>query len=231
MKWGALAAVAGAALIVFSQPALGALLLVVGFGLIAFESMRRAQQGRPDAIEDEVSPTDRHLLAPIRKQLARLEEIVEAHADNAGVKVIGGEALEEGRAIYRQCVVLAVERAKARKYKAQLDAVRRDKAAAEQKLAASASQDEKELYEASVASYAEQERLLAEREERFQAIDAQLAQAEAALKLIVAQLSTMAQRGYAPESADDALRDSLSRLQALGQSLGETGEFLENIKT
>jgi len=231
VKWGAIAVAAGVGLIVFSQAALGALLIVAGVGFIAFDSMKKVQQSRPDAIEDDVSPADRHLLVPVRKQLAKIEEIIEGNSDNAGIKVIGSEALQEGRSIYRQCVALTVERAKARKNKAQIEEVRRDKAVAEQRLAASNGDDEKELYQTALNSYAEQEQLLAERERRFEAIDAQLAQAEAALKLIVAQLSAMAQQGAALESAGDDLRDSLSRLQALGQSLGETGEFLENIKT
>lgn len=231
MKWGFAAVAAGIVLIAFSQIPLGILLIVAGVGLIAFDSMKKVQQTRPDAIEDDVSPADRHLLAPIRKQLAKIEEITEANAQHAGVKIIGTEALQEGRSIYRQCVALVIEKANARRNKAQREQIRRDKALAEQKLAVSGDDQDKDLYQTALSSYEEQEQLLAEREKRFQAIDAQLAQAEAALKLIVTQLATMVQQGKADEVASDDLRDSLSRLQALGQSLGETGEFLENIKT
>lgn len=231
MKWGAIVAGVGAVLLVFSQFAIGALLIVGGVGLIALESMKKAQQSRPDAIEDDVSPADRHLLAPIRKQLAKIDEITRANADNSGIKVIGGEALREGNSIYQQCVTLVIEKANARKNRAQMDQVLRDKQDAQNKLALALTQDEKDLYETALGSYTEQEQLLGDRAKRFEAIDAQLAQAEAALKLIVTQLSSMAQKGMSEESQSEDLRESLSRLQALGQSLGETGEFLENIKS
>jgi len=231
VKWGAIAVVAGAGLIAFSQVALGALLVVVGVGLIALDSIKRVQQDRPDAIEDDVKPADRHLLAPIRKQLAKIEDLVRENADHAGIKVIGSEALQEGQSIYRQCVALVLEKANERKIKAQLAQVQRDKAAAEQKLSATADSAEKDLYQTAIDSYLEQERLLADRQTRFQAIEAQLAQAESALKLIVAQMSTMAHQGANQEESGEELRQSLSRLQALGQSLGETGEFLENMRT
>lgn len=230
MKWGAIVAAAGVVLLVFSQFALGALLIVGGIGLIAFESMKKAQENRPDAIEDDVNQADRHLLAPIRKQLAKIEELTEANSDHAGIKVIGAEALSEGQSIYRQCVTLVIEKANARKNKSLMAQVQKDKTEAQTKLAAAADDNEKELYQTALGSYSEQEQLLTERDKRFEAIDAQLAQAEAALKLIVTQLSTMVQQGVSEEGSSDELRDSLSRLQALGQSLGETGEFLENIK-
>lgn len=229
MKWGAIAAAAGVGLIVFSQFALGALLIVGGIGLIALESMKKAQANRPDAIEDDVSPADRHLLAPIRKQLAKIEEITSQNVGHAGIKVIGGEALNEGQSIYRQCVTLVIEKANARKNKVQIAQVQKDRAEAEAKLAGAADDGEKELYQTAVGSYSEQAMLLTERDKRFEAIDAQLAQAEAALKLIVTQLSTMAQQGISEDGSSEDLRESLSRLQALGQSLGETGDFLENI--
>lgn len=230
MKWGAIVAGAGAVLLAFSQTVIGILLIAGGIGLIAIESMKKTQQSRPDAIEDDVSPADRHLLAPIRKQLAKIEEITQANQDHAGIKVIGAEALNEGRSIYRQCVSLVVEKANARKNRSQMSQVQRDRQEAETKLAASTTDDEKDLYATALSSYAEQEQLLGERDKRFEAIDAQLAQAEAALKLIVTQLSSMAQQGAVEEGQNDELRGSLSRLQALGQSLGETGDFLENIK-
>ncbi len=229
MKWGAIVAAAGVGLIVFSQFALGALLIVGGIGLIALESMKKAQANRPDAIEDDVNPADRHLLAPIRKQLAKIEEITSQNAGHAGIKVIGGEALNEGQSIYRQCVTLVIEKANARKSNVQIAQILKDKSIAALKLTEATSDEEKDLYQTALNSYDQQAQLLAERNKRFEAIDAQLAQAEAALKLIVTQLSTMARQGVFEDGSSEELRESLSRLQALGQSLGETGDFLENI--
>ena len=230
MKWGAIATALGVGLLAISQFALGALLIVGGIGYIAFESMKRTQQARPDAIEDDVSPADRHLIAPIRKQLSKIEEIVEANGENAGVKIIGTEALNEGKSIYQQCVLLVIEKANSRKNNAQLQQVTKDSLEAETKLATAQTEEEKAIYQTAIDSYSKQVSMLTEREERFKAIGAHLDQAEASLKLIVTQLMTLAQEGTASGTTDDELRTSLSRLQSLGQSLGETGDFLENIK-
>jgi hypothetical protein len=231
MKWAMTSIILGIVLIGFGQIGLGGLFVVGGIGYGAFLGMKNAQAIRTDAVEDEVNPNDRYLITPIRKQVIKIEETIQSNPNNPAIKVIGAEALDEARDIYKQCVGLVLEKSEERRIAEQRLQAQKDVDEAQTKLSQSTTDDEKALYTSALDTNQKLLRVCDEKMKRFESIAANLTQAEAALKLMVSQLAAMAREGEGAGEADSELRASLTRLQTLGKSIGETDEFLENKTT
>jgi DNA repair ATPase RecN len=206
---------------------LGLLIGVLGVAVIAYGAMRREGLPAADTAGDEFNPKYRVYMAPLRKLHAEIETLVEEHKDSTTIRVIGKEALEESAAVLEQAVKLVVSAEDLRHALQGKATAESDILDLQNQLQTAASDDERETLQHSIDARKLEVERYAALDQRLSEIHAGLRQAEAALAEVKSKLVLVASNPEQIEDGDQELRERLSRLHALSDSLGESDALLE----
>lgn len=221
-----IASLVGLVLVLLSKFEFAVLAFLFGTACILVGAIRKGATTRSSDSVDGMDGDSRALFVPIKRLVGEIEEIVTRHQDGALMRTIGEEARTEAIRIREQI-------AKALAIRSDLKRARRGASLANQEIGrlqtaiATADEGEKPGLESTLAARQIELEHYASVNESIEAIDRAVKQAEAGLSEIRARLAVgVTGELTASSSADDNLRESLSRMKALSISVDEAEQVL-----
>jgi hypothetical protein len=216
---------------IVGAPALIALGIVGWVASLAYHTIReQSARNRQEAAFDSLPPSARLRMKKLHSTYDQLKQMIELHSDRTAVRVVGQEALREAENVLGHALRLAQARAELeRTLRARSQATLELQRLQDAETQASEGPARNAIQDAIVAKSAEIKRYdtITEGIER---IDAQLVKAESTLSELKSQVALAGANAARTGEDSSGLDQVVSELQALGSSLQEAENFLEDVK-
>jgi hypothetical protein len=211
-----------------SEAAIMVLGLVLAVGAMAANAISYSVRNRADDSDQDLSPTSRTMLRPIRVLKQELEDLV-AGTKSETVRVLGLEALEDARHLYGQAVSMLRNRDTLTKNLFNHSTTEAEVSRLEKSLKTAQGDDATALSTTLEARRTEIEHYH-RMQEQVGRIDADLKVAEATLSELKTRLTLSDGTADRAEERSSELKDSMQRLRALSVSFDEADDLLREAR-
>ena len=213
-------------LAIVGQVILGVILVLVAVGVLAFQSIKSTATTRVDDPMEGLDPEGRSIMTRFRKIRTEIAELSATIPKGSATAILIAEATAEADRIVRDLAPELRNRRAIKKAIAGASLAQQELERLQAQRDSAPTDDERAAYQVAIEAKTQEIAHYATGAEAIERLDENFRRAEAALREMRARLQGRSITDAAERTSEGDLRETISRMRAVTQSVDETRAFL-----